>query len=624
MIKKILLFWLVLGLNIAVSQTFTFSDTAPSDNPDSLLQVTSRANNQQRLVALLRAERSYYWQNTFRLGSHLQEINQRINKQPTETGKACLLYLQSLIFSSQNKTVEAAQLANQALLLFQKNNDNSGVLHSYGVLIMVNSTIYGNQIISDPRLSKTYVEEMKRLSKKTQSPHDELMRLLVYTRYLYGQGGDAVVEFRKTAEEGLRIIQRASDCRYGLFRLARLRALGFRIEGKVQESYQVNKEVMLQLTQNQPWELGTTYYNTAVDCYDLKRINEGIVYCKKAIELISKDKRYEFALAGPYTKFREFSVVQKNFEWANQLADSVMKYNSVVFIIENDKKMIEIQSKYEFERKQQEIRALDAANRQKLALLAIAVAVVLGLGIIGFKLYTTLKHVTALRKVRDHFFTIVVHDLRRPLFAFHDIGKLIDYYLEKNDLTAIQTLTQGINESALRIEKMLNNLLNWGLSQQEIIPYQPENILIKERVEAVVDLFKQVNFIKKITFQIDIAQDMMAFVDPNTFDLVLRNLIDNSFKAIPTEGMVLITAEMLGQDRVIVQVKDNAGGIQEDKLRIIESIFESPSQAQVGEYGMGMGLITSARFMKRNGGKLQVSSEIGHGTSFTATFPRSK
>ncbi|MEI7587555.1 hypothetical protein [Runella sp.] len=183
---------------LCCAQSFTFTDTYPVNNPDSLeLWLTHNPKpTHERLKNLIRLERTYYWNNLFRLKTHHKEIEKLAASIHSKIGSACVDYINALYYSAQNQSIESVKLANNALKSFQLLNDNSGIIHAYSLFVLVNSTIFGNQVVSDPKFSKGYLDKINDLLVKINSVHDKLMARLAYTRYLYGQGGDAVKELR--------------------------------------------------------------------------------------------------------------------------------------------------------------------------------------------------------------------------------------------------------------------------------------------------------------------------------------------------------------------------------------------------------------------------------------------
>ena len=103
---------------------------------------------------------------------------------------------------------------------------------------------------------------------------------------------------------------------------------------------------------------------------------------------------------------------------------------------------------------------------------------------------------------------------------------------------------------------------------------------------------------------------------------VLFNLLSNALKFTAKGGHVGVSAHAVGDD-VVVSVRDDGVGIAPaDQARIFEE-FQQVGTSHLQE-GTGLGLAISRRFIELHGGSLSVESELGHGSTFTFTLPRTQ
>ncbi len=126
---------------------------------------------------------------------------------------------------------------------------------------------------------------------------------------------------------------------------------------------------------------------------------------------------------------------------------------------------------------------------------------------------------------------------------------------------------------------------------------------------------------KRITFVTDITPECRAFIDEMMFKTIIRNLLSNAIKFTPFDGNIAISATTQEQ-LCIIKVSDSGVGIPSDKLEFIfddSKIFSSAGTNN--EKGTGLGLKLVKRFIDKNSGKIEVSSEINKGTTFTITLP---
>lgn len=622
-------FFLMTAQSIAQKPSFTFADTYPTSNLDSLENWVKAHTqpNEERLKNLIKLERSYYWFNLFKLGSFEREIAQITKSSRSPVGTAGHLYLKALFHNARNEAAPSVHYANDALKQFEnsKPQDASGILHCYAVFILNNSTVFGNQVVSDPKFSTGYVKKMNDLLAQTNSLHDRLMVKLAYTRYLYGQGGNGVTQLRPTAEQALQLIHTQPVGGYATYRFERLRAIGFKIQGNIPQSYRINKQLLATLHPSQAYETATVGYNLAVDCYSLKRNQEGIEQCQKSIGILREYPPFWFVIAGPFTKYRELAAAQGNYQLANELADSVSKYNALVFSAENDKKMLELQGRFEFDRNQAQIQTLEQNAQRNRIFLIIAVVVAAALGFLGWKLRQSNTRLNALVLLRDEFIRIIAHDLRRPLHAFYGLSEVFSKLLQRGDQQAIVKISRSIDQSGLYIRQMLDNLLYWALSQKGKLTLTPTTFSLQSQLAALVSVYGAVTALKGISLEYDCPHDLTVHTDVNALDLILRNLIDNAIQQTPDQGNIRIEAKPVADsDRVFIRLSDTGKGMTQTQLQLVRDVLATPKRFQPKQENLGLGLIIVSTFAQQAGILISVDSQEGKGATFEISLKTEK
>ena len=111
--------------------------------------------------------------------------------------------------------------------------------------------------------------------------------------------------------------------------------------------------------------------------------------------------------------------------------------------------------------------------------------------------------------------------------------------------------------------------------------------------------------------------------DRMKLDLVLRNLIANAIKYSPDGGTILLSAENCRGD-VVICVRDQGIGIPEENLtRIFDRNFRIAGPGSRKIRGSGQGLAIVKRIVEGHGGTFRVESEMGKGSAFFFTLPKS-
>lgn len=109
-------------------------------------------------------------------------------------------------------------------------------------------------------------------------------------------------------------------------------------------------------------------------------------------------------------------------------------------------------------------------------------------------------------------------------------------------------------------------------------------------------------------------------LDEQLFKRAVLNVIENAIKFSPSKSKILISSEEIG-DKILVQVADQGPGIKKSTLsNIFQPYFRSEDHKNIP--GTGLGLYITESFIGFHGGKVEVDSVEGSGTTFTFTLPK--
>jgi signal transduction histidine kinase len=106
-------------------------------------------------------------------------------------------------------------------------------------------------------------------------------------------------------------------------------------------------------------------------------------------------------------------------------------------------------------------------------------------------------------------------------------------------------------------------------------------------------------------------------LDPTRMKRALLNLVANAVEATPEGGKVMISVAALGSENYCVTISDTGKGIPDD---IMETIFE-PFVSTKGSKGTGLGLPVMKKIVEEHGGRVELESTVGEGTTFKITLP---
>ena len=104
-------------------------------------------------------------------------------------------------------------------------------------------------------------------------------------------------------------------------------------------------------------------------------------------------------------------------------------------------------------------------------------------------------------------------------------------------------------------------------------------------------------------------------------NLVLRNLLSNAIKFTPQQGMIEVGVNET-DSFVEVYVQDSGSGISKEALQKINENNFYTTKGTASESGTGLGLMLCKDFLSKNGGQMHIESEVGKGSVFSFTLPK--
>jgi len=312
-----------------------------------------------------------------------------------------------------------------------------------------------------------------------------------------------------------------------------------------------------------------------------------------------------------------------------------------------DSKIKDFESEIENLRAEDRIKAIELKRQQNIIYFISVVAfllVVIGLVILrGYRYKHQLneeleKHIADIQRAnellrkseeelkilnstKDKLFSIIAHDLRNALNGILNLTQMlineqIGDYNEKKEVFVL------INESAQQLHTLLTNLLDWSRSQTGKITYRPEVFDLYELADKNKKLLHLNANAKHITLANRVMPQTFVYADREMINTVLRNLISNAIKFTPENGLIVIQAIIRDTD-VLVSVEDNGVGISEENQKNLFRIDKSfTTRGTNMEPGTGLGLILCRELVEKNKGEIWVESELGKGSRFYFTLPR--
>lgn len=205
----------------------------------------------------------------------------------------------------------------------------------------------------------------------------------------------------------------------------------------------------------------------------------------------------------------------------------------------------------------------------------------------------------------------LAHEIRNPLTAVRGFIQL--------SAKESESLKQWENIIVAELDRV-NQLVNDFLHLAQNRPVAKKEWLVQQVLEDVIILLQTKALLLGHEIQVETLDcKYPIYVDKQQFQQVFINIIQNALDALPKEGGTVKIYCRDDLDHIHICIEDNGQGIPKDKLKQIFEPFYTTK-----EEGTGLGLPICYRIVKENQGEIQVTSEIGVGTTFTISLPKQR
>lgn len=230
--------------------------------------------------------------------------------------------------------------------------------------------------------------------------------------------------------------------------------------------------------------------------------------------------------------------------------------------------------------------------------------------------------VQELRDVADYrarMVATVAHELKNPVSAILGYAEILDGEtpLDGSARTAVGAIRRG----GERLARVVDDLLALHGST-ETAPATAGRVDLAALAGEVVAFNAALADSLGLELRAELpAEPVVARGDDGELDRVVTNLVSNAFKYTPRGGSVVVSVAPHA-DQAVVSVADTGIGITATDLdRVFDEFYRSGDPAAVAQPGTGLGLAIVRLLVERNGGRIDVTSEPGRGSTFRVALP---
>jgi signal transduction histidine kinase/CheY-like chemotaxis protein/ligand-binding sensor domain-containing protein/AraC-like DNA-binding protein len=226
-------------------------------------------------------------------------------------------------------------------------------------------------------------------------------------------------------------------------------------------------------------------------------------------------------------------------------------------------------------------------------------------------------------RTKSRFFANISHEFRTPLTL--TIGPLEDLVSGQHgplDPQRLAPLQLSLRNSR-RLLKLVNQLMDVAKLEARAVEVRARKAdlvpFLRDLLLAFAPLAEREGIRSRALLP---DHPILLYFDPDLIERVLLNLLSNAFKFTPEGGTVALEAAERDDGWVTIAVRDSGPGIAEEQLQhLFDRFYQGEPAPDAFQAGTGIGLSLARELVALHGGRLEVESDPGFGSTFTAWLP---
>lgn len=223
----------------------------------------------------------------------------------------------------------------------------------------------------------------------------------------------------------------------------------------------------------------------------------------------------------------------------------------------------------------------------------------------------------------EEFLNLISHKLRTPMAIVHKNASMFQQKV-LGPMTPDQEKFMGVlYEKCCELVDSFEKLLGFTMLKSRALDLPPERIVLAEALPARLEAYFARKRAKKVAWTVSVPDASTAVaMHPKYFDLLLQNLLENAVKFAAKDAVRVDVAAERAAAGVVLSVRDDGPGIPpEDRHKVFEAFYQVDRDRTLNVAGTGLGLAIALRIAEAHGGRLELQSTLGQGSTFLLTLP---
>lgn len=246
------------------------------------------------------------------------------------------------------------------------------------------------------------------------------------------------------------------------------------------------------------------------------------------------------------------------------------------------------------------------------------------------QLATSNAELRKLAHLKSLFFSMAAHDLRAPIMVIRGYSDILASMFHRDQLALLSEnsddaleFIQTIRVQSNWLDNIIHNILDLNQIENNRLRLDTVACDINSLIEETITMIKPMATLNQQQLLLESPKELYIInADPQRIQQTMQNLIGNAIKYTPPNGRVTVKLTA-SAEQVRVDVSDTGRGILPNQLGdIFELYYRTDTARESSIKGTGLGLYIVRTLIQAHGGKIEATSELNKGSTFSFWLPR--
>ncbi|MGM9968771.1 MAG: sensor histidine kinase [Anaeroplasma sp.] len=221
------------------------------------------------------------------------------------------------------------------------------------------------------------------------------------------------------------------------------------------------------------------------------------------------------------------------------------------------------------------------------------------------------KELANSKRINDDFVSNLSHEIKTPLAIIQSYSSLLEHNINNNEK---ENYLQIIKNACFRLNNLISNILKLNKLENQVLKLEYKRFNLSESVINQILQYEVLIERKNINLDCNIEDGIYIDNEEDYLNIIWNNLISNAIKFTDDMGSIKISLAKKNNE-IIFKIQDSGCGINnETGKHIFEKFYQGDTSHS--KEGNGLGLALVKKVIDLIGGKIEINSEVGIGTTF--------